>query len=71
MKSSFADAREQLDRRELDAETARGVTLPLESLLNSELSSGRGVLIAVFVKASCLENCVPSKGICNGEPCGE
>lgn len=56
MKSSLAEAREQLDRRELDAETARGVTLPLESLLNSELSSGRGVFIAVLVIASCLEN---------------
>lgn len=56
MKSSLADAREQLERREFDADTARGVTLPFESLLSSELSSGRGVLIAVFVMASCLEN---------------
>lgn len=68
MKSSLAEAREQLDRRELDAETARGVTLPFESLLNSELSSGSGVLIAVLVIASCFKNWVVNTGVCNGEP---
>lgn len=68
MKSSLADASEQLERREFDTDAARGVTLPFESPLNSELSSGRGVLIAVFVMASCFD-CIVTRGVCIGDPC--